>query len=516
VSTPSESGLPASPAALGLSERQAEVLALMMQGKSNKAICRVLRLAEPTVKYHVATILKALKVANRTEAVLAVGKLGWTLPQVADSGPQNRSRMGDAPADTKASEPVAPALPEEPSIVVLPFANLSGDPSQDYFTDGMVEDITIALGRLPWLFVIGSASAFTYKHRAVDLRQVGTELGVRYALQGSVRKEANRVRIAVQLADTARGGQVWADRFEGEFDSIFAMQDQVASQVSATIAPALRSEEIERARRKPTENLTAYDLFLRALPAHQSTYAQSREALQLLYRAIELDPSYGSAYGLAGWCYYQQKIFGWIQPDDPRLEDGIRFAKLAAERGKNDSEALWMAALTVAFLAGEVELGLALVEKSLSLNPNSANAWWVSGVLHEFHGDIEIALEDLARARRLNPLDQMARSHWIAIAIAHFLGGRYEEASTAADRSLNELPDFPPALRLKAAICGLLGRIEEGREYVRRLLAVNPQATLSALRTYYEPALLRHNPRGLENYLEGLRVCGLPGGGTEP
>jgi TolB-like protein/DNA-binding CsgD family transcriptional regulator/Flp pilus assembly protein TadD len=509
---PSKSGSLTSPAALGLSERQAEVLALMMQGKSNKAICRVLNLAEPTVKYHVATILRALKVANRTEAVLAVGKLGWTLPQVAEIGPDHGGKTADAPVDTEASEPVAPALPEKPSIVVLPFANLSGDPSQDYFTDGMVEDITIALGRLPWLFVIGSASAFAYKHRAVDLRQIGAELGVHYVLMGSVRKEANRVRIAVQLTDTARGGQVWADRFEGELEGIFAMQDRVASQVSATIAPALRSEEIERARRKPTENLTAYDLFLRALPAHQSTYAQSQAAIRLLHKAIELDPAYSSAYGLAGWCYYQQKIFGWIPPNDPQLEDGIRLAKQAAERGKNDSEGLWMAALTVAFLAGELELGLALIEKSLSLNPNSANAWWVRGVLHEFHGDIEIALEDLARARRLNPLDPMARSHWIAIAIAHFLAGRYEEANAAADRSLNELPNFPPALRLKIAISGLLGRLEEGREYVQRLLAVNPDVTVSALRIYYEPLLLRHNPRGLENYLEGLRACGLPRG----
>jgi tetratricopeptide (TPR) repeat protein len=189
--------------------------------------------------------------------------------------------------------------------------------------------------------------------------------------------------------------------------------------------------------------------------------------------------------------------FGWILPNDPRLEDGVRLAKLAAGKGKNDSEALWMAALTVAFLAGEVEVGLAWIEKSLSLNSTSANGWWVSGVLHEFHGDMEIALEDLARARRLNPLDQMPRSHRNAIAMAQFLGGRYKEASTSADRSLNELPNFPPALRLKVAVCGLLDRIDEGREYVQQLLEVNPDATVSALRTYYDPLLFltsRENP----------------------
>jgi tetratricopeptide (TPR) repeat protein len=196
-------------------------------------------------------------------------------------------------------------------------------------------------------------------------------------------------------------------------------------------------------------------------------------------------------------------------PDDRRIDEGIRLANKAVEIGKNDSEGLWMAALTIAFLAGKLELGLALVERSLALNPNSANAWWVSGVIHEFFGDIERALQDLAHARRLNPLDPMARSHWIALGIAHFLGGRYEEASIAAERSLNELPNFPPALRLKAAVCGLLGQIQQGRAYVDQLLAVNPNATVAVLKDYYQPLLL-HNLPSLEKYLEGLRLSGLP------
>jgi len=271
-------------AALGLTDRQREVLALMMEGKSNKAICRMLGLAEPTVKYHVAAILKVLNATNQTEAVLAAAKLSCTRPQFGRHGPEATCVDASVPAkiapfvhitdanavSMRTDALFAPTPPDRPSIVVMPLVNLSDDRSQGYFADGMTEDITIALGRLPWLFVIASASAFTYKFRSVDLRQVGLELGVQYALTGSVRKERHRVRITVQLADASSGERLWADRFEDELDGIFAMQDSLASLVSSTIAPALRRVEIERARSKPTESLTAYDLFLRALPLYRS------------------------------------------------------------------------------------------------------------------------------------------------------------------------------------------------------------------------------------------------------
>jgi adenylate cyclase len=520
---PQSTGPPTSPAALGLSDKQTEVLALLMQGKSNKAICRALDLAEPTVKYHITTILKALKVANRTEAVLAVGKLGWKLPVAADGAPvsvepvsaaASKARPGKSDDVTRSaavdSQP-ALALPDKPSVVVLPFANLSGDTSQDYFVDGMVEDITIALGRLPWLFVIGSSSAFTYKSRAVDIRKVGSELGVRFALRGSVRKENNRVRVTAQLADTIHGGQVWGDSLEGELDSIFELQDRIAAQVRTMISPALRSEEIERARRKPTENLTAYDLYLRALPIHRESFAQNQEALRLLYRAIELDPGYGAAYGLAAWCYDLQKQFGWILPSDPPIKEGIRVARLAAETGKNDSEALWMAAHALVLLSGEPELARPLIDRAISLNPNSPNAWWVSGSVSNHLGEYEIALDHLARARRLSPLEPLAFMHWVATAVGYFYAGRYREALDAADRALSERVDFPSALRTKIASCGLLGRIEEGRECAERLLRVNPNATMATLKAYYEP-MTRLHPRSLETYLKGLRLCGLPEG----
>jgi len=504
VGNSAKTASPTSPVALGLSARQTEVLALMMQGKSNKAICRVLNLAEPTVKYHVATILKALKVSNRTEAVLAVGTLGWKLPPVDDV-----DRRTDAgPIKARRTDP---ALPDKPSIVVMAFTNLSGDPSQDYFVDGMAEDITIALGHVPWLFVIGSASAFTYKNRAVDLRQIGSELGVRYVLMGSVRKEGTRVRITVQLADTAHGGQVWADRLEGELESIFAMQDQVASHVSATIAPALRSEEIERARHKPTENLTAYDLFLRALPLHRESFEHNEEALRLLHRAIELDPSYGTAYGLAAVCHFWQKVRGWMSPSDPRLMEGVRLAHLAAKIGVNDSEALWMAGQVLTTLAAELEAARSLAERAITLNSNSSNAWAVSALANSYLGNHEIAFDHIASARRLNPLEFPFVNYWAAVAHLHFVAGQYEEVLQMSEKALAENPKALPALRMRIAACGILGRIEEGRDAVARLLAEVPATTVAGLKAHYW-AIWQHHPRPRDDFLTGLRRSGLPEG----
>jgi TolB-like protein/class 3 adenylate cyclase len=399
-------------------------------------------------------------------------------------------------------------LPDKPSIAVLPFQNMSDDPGQEYFADGIVADIITALSRVRWLFVIARYSSFTYKGKAVDVKQVGRELGVRYVLEGSVRKASNRVRITGQLIDATSGAHVWADHFDGALDDIFDLQDRVTASVVGIIEPKLRHVEIERARRKPTGSLDAYDLYLRAFAQFRASSEHNREALRLLRRAIEIDPGYAAPYGLAAWCYHYQRVRGWVSPSDPVLAEGIRLAKLAASLGKDDPETMWMAGLTLAQLSGDLEGAIALIDRALTLNPNSANAWMVSGLTRAHLGDTELAITHLERGARLSPLDALAFLGSIGFAFAHFMAGGYEEASTWCDKTLHEHPEFPPALRIKAATCGLLGRLDEGRAWVERLLAVIPNTTVSSMRLYY--GVFMKKPGCLEAFLDGLRKAGLP------
>jgi TolB-like protein/class 3 adenylate cyclase len=411
------------------------------------------------------------------------------------------------PATPQANAP-ALALPDKPSIAVLAFTNLSGDPEQDYFADGIVEDIITALSRVHWLFVIARNSSFTYKGEAVDVKQVGRELGVRYVLEGSVRKASNRVRITGQLVDATTGAHVWADRFDGALDDIFDLQDRVTASVVGIIEPKLRQAEMERARRKPTESLDAYDLYLRALAQFRGSYDQNLEALKLLGRAIEIDPHYAAPYGLAAWCYLQQKVRGWVSPSDPTLAEGIRLAKLAASLGQDDPEALWMAGNTLALMSGDLEGGIALIDRALTLNPNSANAWRASGMVRTYLGNTEPAITHLEQSVRLSPMDVLASFGSLGFVFAHFMAGRYEEASAWCDKTLHEQPDVPPALRFKAATCALLGRLEEARVWIERLLAVTPDTTISSMRLHY--GVFMKKPGSLEAFLGGLRKAGLP------
>jgi TolB-like protein len=316
-------------------------------------------------------------------------------------------------------------LPDKPSIAVMPFNNLSGDTGQDYFADGIVEDMSIALGRVPWLFVIASSATSLYRGSALDARRIGAELGVRYLLRGSLRRAGDRVRIVVQLTDASTSGHLWAERFEGHVDNVFEIQDRVTSQVAAMIAPAVYAVEMERAQRKAPESLTAYDFYLRALRRFRVNLDENREALKLLRRAIDLDPEYGTAYGLAARCYQMQKVFGWLPPTDPELlVEGPRLARSAVQIGSSDSEALWMAGHVLAYINGELEHGLTLIEKSLTLNPSSASAWISSCFVRCYlPGETESALEHFSRAQRLNPLDSMHHIHWTAAAEAYFVAG---------------------------------------------------------------------------------------------
>jgi adenylate cyclase len=399
-------------------------------------------------------------------------------------------------------------LPDKPSIAVLPFQNMSGDPEQEYFADGIVEDVITMLSRLPWLLVIARNSSFTFKGKAVDIKQVAGALGVRYILEGSVRKAGGRVRITGQLIDASSGAHIWADHFDGTLDDIFTLQDQVTASVVGAIEPKLRTAEMERAWRKPTGSLDAYDLYLRALALSCYKRDENRHALQLLRKAVGLDPRYAKAYGLAGLCIFWQKAFGWISPADPAIDEGIRMARLAAEEARNEPEALWMAGGVLALLGGDLRGGLALLERSLSLNPSSANACTYSSLVLAYLGESERTIALAERSMRLSPHDPLAHHNMLSLGWAHFMVGRYEDAAPWCDKALQLRPDFPPALRMKAAIFGLLGRLTEAHQAVVRLLELSPGETLAGLRTYYEVPMKK--PGCLDAFLEGLRQAGLP------
>jgi TolB-like protein/class 3 adenylate cyclase len=399
-----------------------------------------------------------------------------------------------------------PALPDKPSIAVLPFNNMSGDPEQEYFADGMVEDIITALSRFRHLFVIARNSSFTYKGRAVDIKQVGRELGVRYVLEGSVRKSANRVRITGQLIDALTGSHLWADRFDGDLEDIFDLQDRITSSVVGAIAPKLEQAEIERAHRKPTENLDAYDYYLRGMTNfYQMTKEAQSEALRLFHKAIEIDPNFAAAHGMAAWCYAQRKSNGWMTDRLRETADTARLARRAVELGKEDALALSSGGFALAYVADDLD-GPAFVERALLLNPNLASAWYLSGRAKVWLGEPEVAIEHLAKAMRLSPLDPLMFGLQHTTGLAHFLAGRYEEALIWESKALRERPGLLPALRLVTASNALAGKLEEAKKALARLLELDPTLRISNLRDYS----MVHRPEDFAKYADGLRKAGLP------
>jgi len=426
-------------------------------------------------------------------------------------------REGSAPKEmSDASGVTSPltaafALPDKPSIAVLPFANLSSDGTQDYFVQGLVDDITVALGREKWLFVIASPSAIAAGGDTADPRLISTRLGVRYVLRGSVRIDAGKVLVVAQLCDAARGVHIWSERFNDEMDNLFALQDRLTTKVAAMIAPALMAVEVDRAMHRGSESLTAFDLYLRSLPRFRNSLRDNEQSLALLSKAIDLDPSYALAYAMVARCYQFQLMNGWRLPGDPRLAEGIRHGHEAAQRGRNDSETLWMAGLALVHLSGELDYSHALLERSLDLNPNSANAWIASCLIQTYLGQSETAIEHFERARRLNPLDLSQHVHWNTVVWAYLIAERYEEAGDAAEKTLRVQPDYLPGLRLSAGISALLGRHDEARAYTARLLAKQPNISVAWMRAFLEVPLQRH-PKAVEIFLEGARLAGVPPG----
>jgi tetratricopeptide (TPR) repeat protein len=371
----------------------------------------------------------------------------------------------------------------------------------------VVEEIITALSRMRWLFVIARNSSFTYRGRAVDVKQIGRELGVRYVLEGSVRKAANRVRITGQLIDASTGAHLWADRFDGDSESIFDLQDRVTTSVVGAIAPKLEQAEIERAKRKPTDNLDAYDYYLRGLGSvHHLAKEGFSEALPLFYKAIELDPEFASAYGMAVWCYNRRKASGWTIDRAQETAETARLARRAAELGKDDAVALAFGGIGLAFVVGELDDGAAMIDRALTLNPNLAAAWNHSSWVAVFRGEPELAIKHQVHAMRLSPLDPLIFNMLGGTAIAHFLAGRYGEASSWANRALQENPDYVSGIRVLAASSAMDGRQEQAQKAMARLRQIEPTLRVSNLKD----RIPLRRPEDLLRYEEGLRTAGLP------
>jgi adenylate cyclase len=399
------------------------------------------------------------------------------------------------------------ALPDRPSIAVLPFQNMSGDSEQDYFADGIVEEIITALSRFRQLFVIARNSSFTYKGRAADIKEVGRELGVRYVLEGSVRRAANRVRITAQLIDAKTGGHLWAHRFDGTPEDIFDLQDQVTASVVGAIVPKLEEVEFNRIKFKPTESLDAYDYYLRAMMYfNQWTNESIDEALKLLNRAIELDPEFASAHGLAAWCYTRRRQSHWMKDYPHEMAELERHARRAIALANGDAVALSSGGWALVHVAGCVEEGAAAINRALTLNPNMTNAWHVSGWTNIYIGDPDKAIEHFAHAMRLNPLDPIFQRMQIGTIAAHFLAGRYEQSSLFAQAALQQHPNYLPLLRVAAASYALAGKMTEVKKAVARICQLDPASPLSRAVDF---APFRR-PEDISRYRDALQKAGLP------
>jgi len=396
-------------------------------------------------------------------------------------------------------------LPDKPSIAVLPFTNLSGDPEQDYFADGMVEDIITGLSRIKWIFVIARNSSVAYRDKAIDVKRVGRELGVRYVLEGSVRKSGNRVRITAQLIDAESGTHIWADQYDRALDDIFAVQDELTISVVGVIEPTLRKAEIERARRRRPDSLDAYDLYLRALPFTFTAMPEDADkGLALLARAVELEPDYAAAHAMIAWCHEQRYLRGGL--DEEVRQAALHHARAAIAAGADDAAALATSAFVIAVVESDYETATAALDRSFALSNSSALALGFSSIVRAWKGDDALAVDHAERAIRLSPFDPLLYVPYIGLAYAHFAAGRFEEAATAASRASQSNPKFSMPYVLHAAALANLGRGEEARVVADRLRQVEPALTVS---TAIRSARFA-NPEKNSELGDALLLAGLP------
>jgi TolB-like protein/class 3 adenylate cyclase/Tfp pilus assembly protein PilF len=395
------------------------------------------------------------------------------------------------------------ALPDKPSIAVLPFQNMSGDPEQEYFADGMVEDIITALSRFKSLFVIARNSSFTYKGKAVDIKQVGRELGVRYVLEGSVRKSGNRVRITGQLIEAATNRHLWADKFDGALEDVFGLQDQVTTSVVGLIAPRLEEAEIERANQKPTESLHSYDFYLRGVALLNKRLLP--EALEMFRSALKEDREYAAAYAMAAWTVLSRQAIGGLLLTAELRNEALEFANAASKQAGDDAFALARSGHVLTYLGREFDRGASMVEEAISINPNLAVAWYSRGWVSVMCGEAERALESFNQMLRLSPLDPLRGRAWNGISFAFFFLHRYEEGMALATKAIQIIPDV---MSLAAYIANAVpaGRATEARTAVAQLLAIQPDFRVSDAEDAFPVRLLDIRQR----IATSLRIAGIP------
>jgi adenylate cyclase len=424
---------------------------------------------------------------------------GSCIQTVAGRGYRFTAPVTRVPAAAMVEASKGLPLPDKPSLAVMPFQNMSGDPEQEYFADGIVEEIITALSRIRWLFVIARNSSFAYKAKPFDIDEVGRELGVRYILEGSVRKAGGRVRITAQLIDARSGAHLWADRFDGLFEDVFDLQDKVAASVAGVIEPELQAAETARSAQRPTSDLTAFDLYLRAL-RHLDQFERDGlvRALDLLERAIDRDPDYGPALAMAAHCHQGLEVNGCAEDTQSARRTSIALARRALRSSPDDPDVLAVAAFVLGYFGEDIGVSLGLIDRCLALNPSHARGWHWSGLLRLFAGQPDAALEHFKTYLRLSPRERLS-TYLNGIGEAYFFGHRFDEAAANLLASLELAPNFPVTYRVLASCYAHMGRIDEAREIVGRLRAITP--AVMELGTRYRDPELR------ELFLSGLRLA---------
>ena len=463
----------AEPVALG--QRAIALLQILVEGGGNPiSKDRLIESAWPGLAIEESNLAVQIAALRRVFAEEPGGD-SWieTLPRrgyryvgpVAVKEQENQGAAGN--------EQPALAPPDKPSLAVMPFTNMSGDPEQEYFADGMVEDIITGLSRIKWLFVIARNSSFIYKGQAVNVGRVGRELGVRYVLEGSVRKAGERVRVSGQLIETETSVHLWAERYDRRLDDVFALQDEITLNVVGAIEPSLREAEIERVKRKRPENLDAYDLVLRALPhVVPPMPAEAAKAMPLLERALTLEPDYAGAHGYLAWCHQILFVRGGFNKENH--DAAIRHARAALSYGRDDATALALGGCVISITEHDRATAFEALEQALAISPSSSFALFCGSTALAYAGEAERGIDWAERALRISPFDRMNHLSYHALAIAHFLRGRYDEAAHAARRAVQSIPSSSVSRSVLAAALAKLGRIEEAKAVALQVLALDP------------------------------------------